>query len=145
MAYYRKKRTPAQIEADRVRQKIARGKRIQILKSYQEQWDNPETEPLMLARSASGRRTIAEHQAIIEQAVQRFLQRQPDNLTKTRWLDVLHRGYDQIMENARMISPGSRPKLRAKDEANLFRTLVRKGYLRLDTNTGLWENACRMF
>jgi hypothetical protein len=144
MAYYRKKRTQAQIEADRVRQKIARGKRIQILKSYQEQWDNPETEPLMLARSASGRRTIAEHQAIIEQAVQRFLQRQPDNLTKTRWLDVLHRGYDQIMENARMISPGSRPKLRAKDEVNLFRTLVRKGYLRLDTNTGLWENACRM-
>jgi hypothetical protein len=144
MAYYRKKRTPAQEEADRVRQKIARAKRVQTLKTYQEQWDNPETEPIMLARSASGRRTIAEHQAILEQAVHRFLQRQPESLTKVRWLDVFCRGYDQIMQNARMVSPGSRPKLRAKDEANLFRTFVRKGYLRLDAKTGLWNNTCRL-
>jgi hypothetical protein len=144
MAYYRKKRTPAQEEADRVRQKIARAKRIQTLKTYQEQWDNPETEPIMLARSASGRRTIAEHQAIIQQAVERWLQRQPETLTKTRWLDAMHRGYDQIMLNAKMISPGSRVRLRAKDEANLFRTLVRKGYLSLDIKTGLWENRCRL-
>lgn len=144
MAYYRKKRTPAQEEADRVRQKIARAKRIQTLKTYQEQWDNPATRPAMEARSASGRMTIAEHQAIIQQAVERWLQRQPETLTKTRWLDAMHRGYDQIMLNAKMISPGSRVRLRAKDEANLFRTLVRKGYLSLDIKTGLWENRCRL-
>jgi hypothetical protein len=144
MAYYRKKRTPAQEEADRLRKQIARTKRVNVLKEYQAQWGNPQTKPFMLARSASGRRSIAEHQAILEQAVQRFLQRQPESLTKVRWLDVLCRGYDQIMQNARMVSPGSRPKLRAKDEANLFRTFVRKGYLRLDAETGLWNNTCRL-
>ena len=144
MAYYRKKRTPAQEEADRLRKQIARTKRVNVLKEYQAQWDNPQTKPFMLARSASGRRSIAEHQAILEQAVQRFLHRQPESLTKVRWLDVLCRGYDQIMQNARMVSPGSRPKLRAKDEANLFRTFVRKGYLRLDAETGLWNNTCRL-
>jgi hypothetical protein len=144
MAYYRKKRTPAQEEADRLRKQIARTKRVNVLKEYQAQWDNPQTKPFMLARSASGRRSIAEHQAILEQAVQRFLQRQPESLTKVRWLDVLCRGYDQITQNARMVSPGSRPKLRAKDEANLFRTFVRKGYLRLDAETGLWNNTCRL-
>ncbi len=144
MAYYRKKRTPPQEEADRLRKQIARTKRVNVLKEYQAQWDNPQTKRFMLARSASGRRSIAEHQAILEQAVHRFLQRQPDSLTKVRWLDVFCRGYDQIMENARMVSPGSRPKLRAKDEANLFRTFVRKGYLRLDAETGLWNNTCRL-
>ena len=144
MAYYRKKRTPAQEEADRLRKQIARTKRVNVLKEYQAQWDNPQTKPFMLARSASGRRSIAEHQAILEQAVHRFLQRQPDSLTKVRWLDVFCRGYDQIMQNARMVSPGSRLKLRAKDEANLFRTFVRKGYLRLDAETGLWNNTCRL-
>jgi hypothetical protein len=144
VAYYRKKLTPSQVEADRVKKQIARKKRIDVLKAYQEQWDNPVTRPAMEARSASGRMTIAEHQAIIQQAVERWLQRQPETLTKTRWLDAMHRGYDQIMLNAKMISPGSRVKLRAKDEANLFRTLVRKGYLSLDIKTGLWENRCRL-
>ena len=144
MAYYRKKLTPAQAEALRVKQEIARKKRVDVLKTYQAQWDNPLTKPAMLARSASGRMTIAEHQAIIQQAVERWLQRQPETLTKTRWLDAIHRGYDQIMINAKMISPGSRVRLRAKDEANLFRTLVRKGYLSLDIKTGLWENRCRL-
>ena len=144
MAYYRKKLTPAQAEALRVKQEIARKKRVDVLKTYQAQWDNPLTKPAMLARSASGRMTIAEHQAIIQQAVERWLQRQPETLTKTRWLDAMHRGYDQIMINAKMISPGSRVRLRAKDEANLFRTLVRKGYLSLDIKTGLWENRCRL-
>jgi hypothetical protein len=144
MAYYRKKRTPDQEKADQLRKQIARTKRVNVLKEYRAQWDNPETKPIMLARSASGRRSIAEHQAILEQAVQRFLQRQPESLTKVRWLDVLCRGYDQITQNARMVSPGSRPKLRAKDEANLFRTFVRKGYLRLDAETGLWNNTCRL-
>ena len=144
MAYYRKKLNPAQAEALRVKQEIARKKRVDVLKTYQAQWDNPLTKPAMLARSASGRMTIAEHQAIIQQAVERWLQRQPETLTKTRWLDAMHRGYDQIMINAKMISPGSRVRLRAKDEANLFRTLVRKGYLSLDIKTGLWENRCRL-
>ena len=144
MAYYRKKLTPAQAEALRVKQDIARKKRIDVLKAYQAQWDNPETKPAMLARAASGRITIAEHQAIIQQAVERWLQRQPESLTKTRWLDAMSRGYDQIMLNAKMISPGSRVRLRAKDEANLFRTLVRKGYLSLDIKTSLWENRCRL-
>lgn len=144
MPYYRKKLTPQQTEAARVKKEIARNKRIEVLKAYQEQWDNPETKPAMLARSASGRRTIAEHQAIIQQAVERWLQRQPEALTKTRWLDAMHRGYDQIMLNAKMISPGSRVRLRAKDEMNLFRTLVRKGYLSLDIKTGLWENRCKL-
>jgi len=143
VAYYRKKLTPAQAKALRVKQDIARKKRIDVLKAYQAQWDNPETKPAMLARSASGRMTIAEHQAIIQQAVERWLQRQPESLTKTRWLDAMNRGYDQIMLNAKMISPGSRVRLRAKDEVNLFRTLVRKGYLSLDIKTGLWENRCK--
>lgn len=144
MAYYRKKLTPAQAQALRVKQEIARNKRIDVLKTYKEKWDNPLTEPAMLARSASGRMAIAEHQAIIQQAIERWLQRQPESLTKTRWLDAINRGYDQIMLNAKMISPGSRVKLRAKDEPNLFRTLVRKGYLSLDTKTCLWENRCRL-
>ena len=143
MAYYRKKLNPKQTEAARVKEQIARKKRIDVLKEYQKQWDNPVTRPAMEARSASGRMTIAAHQAIIQQAVERWLQRQPETLTKTRWLDAMHRGYDQIMLNAKMISPGSRVRLRAKDEANLFRTLVRKGYLSLDIKTGLWENRCK--
>jgi hypothetical protein len=143
VAYYRKKLNPKQAEAARVKEQIARKKRIDVLKEYQKQWDNPMTRPAMEARSASGRMTIAAHQAIIQQAVERWLQRQPETLTKTRWLDAMHRGYDQIMLNAKMISPGSRVRLRAKDEANLFRTLVRKGYLSLDIKTGLWENRCK--
>jgi hypothetical protein len=144
VAYYRKKLTPAQVEAARVKEQIARNKRIAVLKSYQAQWDNPLTKPAMLARSASGRMTIAEHQAIIQQALERWLQRQPESLTKTRWLDAIYRGEEQILLNAKMISPGSRVRLRAKDEANMFRTLVRKGYLSLDIKTGLWENRCRL-
>lgn len=144
MAYYRKKLTSAQIEANRVKKEIARKKRIAILKSYQEKWDNPETRPAMEARSASGRRTIAENQSTIQQAIERWLQRQPESLTKNRWLDAINRGEEQILFNARTISPGSRVRLRAKDEANLFRTLVRKGYLSLDIKTGLWENRCRL-
>lgn len=144
MAYYRKKLTPIEVEAKRVKKRIAKDKRIKVLKAFQEQWDNPVTEPAMLARSASGRMTIADHQTIMQQAIERWLQRQPETLTKTRWLDAIYRGYDQIMLNAKMISPGSRPKLRAKNEANLFRTLVRKGYLSLDIKTGLWDNRCRM-
>ena len=144
MAYYRKKLNSKQAETARVKKDIAREKRIDVLKEYQKQWDNPMTRPAMEARSASGRMTIAEHQAIIQQAVERWLQRQPETLTKTKWLDAMHRGYDQIMLNAKMISPGSRVRLRAKDEANLFRTLMRKGYLSLDIKTGLWENRCRL-
>lgn len=144
MPYYRKKLTPQQAEAAKVKKEIARNKRIEVLKAYQAKWDNPETKPAMLARSAEGRRTISEHQAIIQQAVERWLQRQPEALTKTRWLDAVHRGYDQIMLNAKIISPGSRVRLRAKDEPNMFRTLVRKGYLSLDINRGLWENRCRL-
>ena len=144
MAYYRKKLTPIEVEADRVKKRIARKKRIDVLKAYQDQWDNPETKPAMLARSASGRMTIADHQTIMQQAIERWLQRQPETLTKSRWLDAINRGEEQILLNAKMISPGSRPKLRAKNEANLFRTLVRKGYLSLDIKTGLWENRCRM-
>jgi len=144
VAYYRKKLTPIEVEAKRVKKRIAKDKRIKVLKAFQEQWDNPVTEPAMLARSASGRMTIADHQTIMQQAIERWLQRQPETLTKTRWLDAIYRGYDQIMLNAKMISPGSRPKLRAKNEANLFRTLVRKGYLSLDIKTGLWDNRCRM-
>ena len=144
MAYYRKKLTPQQAEAARVKKVIAKNKRIEVLKGYQAAWDNPATKPEMLARSAEGRRTIAEHQAIMQQAVERWLQRQPESLTKTRWLDAINRGEEQILHNAKMISPGSRVRLRAKDEANMFRTLVRKGYLSLDIKTGLWENRCRL-
>lgn len=144
MAYYRKKLTPAQAEVLRVKQEIARNKRIDVLKAYQAKWDDPLTEPDMLARAACGRKTIADHQAIMQQAVERWLQRQPESLTKTRWLDAINRGEEQILLNAKMISPGSRVRLRAKDEANMFRTLVRKGYLSLDIKTGLWENRCRL-
>jgi hypothetical protein len=143
MAYYRKKRTPAQAEADRVRQEIARVKRIEELKAYAEQWNNPALRPTMEARSALGRQSIAERKTIVVQSLQRFLQRQDESNTRLRWVQVIQAGEQQIMTLIRQTGQGQSTKVRAKTAEHLFRTMVREGMFRLNLKTGLWENRCK--
>jgi hypothetical protein len=139
MAHYHKKRTPAQIEADRVRQKIARLKRIEQLKAYSENWNNPAME----ARAAMGRQSIAERKAVVVQSLQRFLQRQDETNTRLRWIQVIQGGEQQIITLVRQTCRGQSTKVRAKSAEHLFRTMVREGMFRLNLETGLWENRCK--
>jgi len=143
MAHYRKKRTPAQIEADRVRQKIARLKRIEQLKAYSENWKNPALRPAMEARAAMGRQSIAERKAVVVQSLQRFLQRQDETNTRLRWIQVIQGGEQQIITLVRQTCRGQSTKVRAKSAEHLFRTMVREGMFRLNLETGLWENRCK--
>lgn len=143
MANYRKKRTPAQIEADRVRQKIARLKRIEQLKAYSENWNNPALRPAMEARAALGRQSIAERKAVVVQSLQRFLQRQDEANTRLRWIQVIQAGEQQIITLVRQTGRGQSTKVRAKSAEHLFRTMVRERMFKLNLETGLWENRCK--
>jgi len=143
MAYYRKKRTPAQAEADRVRQEIARAKRIKELKAYAEQWKDPNLKPLMEKRAAVGLKSIAERKTIVVQSLQRFLQRQEESNTRLRWVQVIQAGEPQILNLIRQAGRGQSTKVRAKSAEHLFRTMVREGMFRLNLDTGLWENRCK--
>jgi hypothetical protein len=144
MAYYRKKRTPAQAEADRVRQEIARAKRIEELKAYAEQWNDPALRPIMEARAALGRQSIIERKTIVVQSLQRFLQRQDESNTRLRWVQVIQSGEQQIITLIRQAGRGQSTKLRAKSAEHLFRTMVREGMFRINLETGLWENRCKV-
>lgn len=144
MAYYRKKRTHAQAEADRVRQEIARAKRIAKLKAYAEQWKDPALRPMMERRSALGRQSIAERKIIVVQSLQRFLQRQPESNTRFQWIQAIQAGETQIMTLIRQAGRGQTTNVRAKSSEHLFRTMVREGMFKLNLDTGLWENRCKM-
>lgn len=143
MAHYRKKRTPAQIAADKVRYEIARNKRIKELKTYADQWKDPILEPLMQARAAVGRKSIAERKALVVQSLQRFLQRQDEANTRLRWIQVIYAGEPQILTLIRQAGLGQSTKVRAKSAEHLFRTMVRERMFRLNLETGLWENRCK--
>jgi hypothetical protein len=143
MAHYRKQRTPAQVEADRKRQEIARAKRIEKLKAYAEQWKDPALRPLMEKRAALGRKSIAERKSIVEQSLQRFLQRQDEANTRLRWVQVIQAGEQQILTLIRQAGCGQSTKVRAKSAEHLFRTMVREGMFRLNLDTGLWDNRCK--
>jgi hypothetical protein len=143
MANYHKKRTPAQIAADRIRKKIARSKRIEELKTYAEQWKDPTLRPEMEARAALGRKSIAERKALVVQSLQRFLQRQDEANTRLRWIQIIYAGEPQILMLIRQAGSGQSTKVRAKSTEHLFRTMVREGMFRLNLQTGLWENRCK--
>jgi hypothetical protein len=143
MAHYRKKRTPAQVAADKVRYEIARNNRIEELKTYAKQWKDPAFKPVMQARAAVGRKSIAERKTIVVQCLQRFLQRQDEANTRLRWVQVIQAGESQVMTLIRQACRGQSTKLRAKSSEHLFRTMVRGGMFRLNLSTGLWENRCK--
>jgi hypothetical protein len=143
MAHYRKKRTPAQIEADRIRHEIARLKRIEELKTYAKQWKDPALKPAMEARAAVGRQSIAERKGIVVQCLQRFLQRQEEANTRLKWIQVIQSGEPQILTLIRQACRGQSTKVRAKSAEHLFRTMVREGMFKLNLNTLLWENRCK--
>ena len=143
MAHYRKKRTPAQIEADRIRYDIARTKRIEELQTYANQWKDPALKPTMEARAAVGRQYIAERKGIVVQSLQRFLQRQEDANTRLKWIQVIQAGEPQILTLIRQACRGQSTKVRAKSAEHLFRTMVREGMFKLNLNTLLWENRCK--
>jgi hypothetical protein len=144
MPYYRKKPTPAQQAASEERRKHARARIIKELKAYAEQWKDPATRPLMEARSAVGRKSIAERKHYRLQATQRFMQRQDESQTKLQWLQTLSRGEETIIGIIRQMTGGVGTSMRAKSAEHLFRTMVRDGILRMNIETGLWENRCRM-
>ena len=143
MAHYRKKRTPAQIEADRIRYDIARLKRIEELKTYAKQWKDPALKPAMQARAAVGRQSIAERKVIVVQSLQRFLQRQEETNTRLKWIQVIQAGEPQILTLIRQACRGQSTRVRAKSAEHLFRTMVRSGMFKLNLNTLLWENRCK--
>lgn len=143
MAYYRKKLTPAQAEALRVKQEIARKKRIEELKTYAKQWKDPALKPAMEARAAVGRQSIAERKGIVVQCLQRFLQRQEEANTRLKWIQVIQAGEPQILTLIRQACRGQSTKVRAKSAEHLFRTMVREGMFKLNLNTLLWENRCK--
>ena len=143
MAHYRKKRTPVQIEADRIRYDIARTKRIEELKTYAKQWKDPALKPAMEARAAVGRQSIAERKGIVVQCLQRFLQRQEEANTRLKWIQVIQAGEPQILTLIRQACRGQSTKVRAKSAEHLFRTMVREGMFKLNLNTLLWENRCK--
>lgn len=144
MPYYRKKRTPAEQAASEERRKHARAKIISELKAYAKQWKDPATRPAMEARAAVGRKSIAERKQTRLQAMQRFMQRQDECQTKLQWLQTLSKGEDTIMGIIRQMTGGVGTPLRAKSAEHLFRTMVRDGILRVNLETGLWENRCKM-
>jgi hypothetical protein len=143
VAYYRKKLTPAQAEALRVKQEIARKKRIEELKTYAKQWKDPALKPAMEARAAVGRQSIAERKGIVVQCLQRFLQRQEEANTRLKWIQVIQAGEPQILTLIRQACRGQSTKVRAKSAEHLFRTMVREGMFKLNLNTLLWENRCK--
>lgn len=143
MAYYRKKLTPAQAEVLRVKQEIARKKRIEELKTYAKQWKDPALKPAMEARAAVGRQSIAERKGIVVQCLQRFLQRQEEANTRLKWIQVIQAGEPQILTLIRQACRGQSTKVRAKSAEHLFRTMVREGMFKLNLNTLLWENRCK--
>lgn len=143
MAYYRKKLTPAQAEALRVKQEIASKKRIEELKTYAKQWKDPALKPAMEARAAVGRQSIAERKGIVVQCLQRFLQRQEEANTRLKWIQVIQAGEPQILTLIRQACRGQSTKVRAKSAEHLFRTMVREGMFKLNLNTLLWENRCK--
>ncbi len=143
MPYYRKKLTPAEKAASEERRKHARARIIKELKAYAAQWKDPATRPAMEARSAVGRKSIAERKQIRLQAMQRFMQRQEECQTKLQWLQTLSKGEQAIMGIIRQMTGGVSTRLRAKSAEHLFRTMVRDDILRLNVETCLWENRCR--
>ena len=144
MPYYRKKRTPNEQAASEERRKHARAKIINELKAYAKQWKDPATRPAMEARAAVGRKSIAERKHYRLQAMQRFMQRQDQYQTKLQWLQILGRGEETIVGIIRQMTGGVGTRLRAKSPEHLFRTMVRDGILRVNLQTGLWENRCKM-
>lgn len=143
MPTYRKKLTPEQIARRAELRKAERLRRIAKLREYAAAWKDPAQIPIMLARSAAGRKAVAMNQELRSRAIRAFLRKQPGRLTKPQWLDVLARGDLEIRGIMQQISPSSRPYLRAKSAEHLFRTMTRKGLLRLDLSTSLWENPHR--
>jgi hypothetical protein len=143
MPYYRNKRTPAELAASEERRKQARAKIINRLKAYAKQWEDPTTRPDMEARAAVGRKSIAERKHYRVQAIQRFMQRQEECQTKFQWLQTLSKGEETIVNLIRQMTSGVGTSLRAKSAEHLFRTMVRDGILRLNIETGLWENRCK--
>lgn len=143
MPTYRKKLTPEQIARRAEMRKAERLRRIAKLREYSAAWKDPAQVPIMLARSAAGRKAVAMNQELRTRAITSFLRKQPGRLTKPQWLDILARGGPEIRQIMRQISPGSRDYLRAKSPDHLFRTMTRKGLLRLDLSTSLWENQHR--
>jgi hypothetical protein len=144
MAHYRKKRTPAQFEAEELRRRIARTKRIEVLKSYSKKWKDPAQRPAMEARAALGRQSIAERKSIVSQSLQRFLHRQEESKTRLEWVQTIQGGEPHIMSLIRQASKGQTTKVRAKSAEHLFRTMVRERMFKLNLETGLWMNICKM-
>jgi hypothetical protein len=143
MPYYRKKRTPAEQAASEERRKHARAKIIKELKAYATQWKDPATKPAMEARAAIGRKSIAERKQYRLQALQRFMQRQEECQTKMQWLQTLGRGEETIIGIIRQMTGGVGTALRSKSPEHMFRTMVRDGILKVNLETGLWENKCK--
>jgi len=143
MPTYRKKLTPEQIVRRAELRKAERLIRIQKLREYAAAWKDPAQVPIMLARSAAGRKSVAKYQELRFRAITSFLRKQPGRLTKSEWVNVLARGAYEIRQIMKQISPGSRDNLRAKSAEHLFRTMTRKGILRMDLSTSLWENPHR--
>jgi hypothetical protein len=144
MAPYRKKLTPSEAEALRLRQQIARQKKIDELKDYALKWKDPAHRPAMLARAKVGRDSITERRTIVIQSLQRFLQRQEEVKTRLQWMQTLSAGEEQIIFLIRQASKGQATKVRAKSADHLFRTMVREGMFKLNLETGLWENRCKL-
>jgi hypothetical protein len=143
MPYYRKKRTPAEMAALKLKREIAMMKIIKERRTYAKLWKDPATEPAMKARAAVGRKSIAERKHYRVQAIQRFMQRQEECQTKFQWLQTLSKGEETIVNLIRQMTSGVGTSLRAKSAEHLFRTMVRDGILRLNIETGLWENRCK--
>jgi phosphoglycerate dehydrogenase-like enzyme len=144
MAYYRKRLTPEQVAARRVKDEIARTKRIETLKSYAEQWKDPAQKPYMEKRAEVGRKSIIERRAIVIQSLQRFLQRQEEQKTRLQWIQTIGKGEQQIEMLIRQAGGGQATAIRAKSAEHLFRTMVREGMFKLNLETGLWENRCKL-
>ena len=143
MPYYRKKLTPAEQAAAKQRREYARAKIINELKAYAAQWKDPALKPKMEKRSAIGRKSITERKHYRLQAIQRFMSRQEECQTKLQWLRTLGKGEETIVKIIRQMTDGVGTPLRAKSPEHLFRTMVRDGILKVNLDTGLWENRCR--
>lgn len=143
MPTYRKKLTPEQIARRAELRKADRLRRIEKLKEYARGWKDPAMIPVLLARSAAGRKAVAIRKELRTRAIQSFLRKQPGRLTKTQWLDVLARGESEMVSIMRQISPATPADLRAKGPEHLFRKMTRLGLLRMDLETSLWLNPFR--
>lgn len=143
MPTYRKRLTPEQIARRAELRKAERLRRIEKLREYARGWKDPAQIPILLARSAAGRKAIAMRKELRTRTLQTFLRKQPGRLTKTQWLDVLARGEDEMRAIMRQISPSTVPDFRAKSAKHLFRTMIRNGMLELDLVTSLWTNPYR--